>query len=178
LLAHLSLQKTQAGGNVKLASRGIRSRSGGRSPVTQPRPFALVVVACFRVSLLKYLGRSSPCVLPVRPRISPDPRVFSPSSYRAVHVLAPLGCSSPALQRHLSALPLRSRPPYRCLRPTRTHPRKAPRRSSRPLSISGPRDPSLHDPFRSRVRPAWLHPPEVPPPGFGYPLDGVSSRTP
>jgi hypothetical protein len=70
-----------------------------------------------------------PCFLPVRPRLSPDPRVFGPSSRRAIQVNAPPGCSSPALQRHLSVSPLRSPLPCRRPRETRDRPRKAPRRS-------------------------------------------------
>lgn len=88
-----------------------------------------------------------PCFRPVRPRLSPDPRVFGPSSHRAIQVNAPPGCSSPALQRHLSVLPLRSPPFYRCPRETRSRPRKAPRRSFATLQhIQVPR------PFFARLR--------------------------
>lgn len=119
-----------------------------------------------------------PCVLPVRPRLSPDLRVFGSPSRRALQVNVPPDCSSPALQRHLSVLPLRSPLLYRRLRPTRNHPRKAPRRS-----CSTPQHFQIPWPFFARLRlkprPIGLaRPSEVPSPGFGYPLDGVSSQNP
>jgi len=105
-----------------LASRGFSSRSGERGPVTRLRSSAPVVVACFRVSLSKNLGRPLSYVLPVRPRLSPDPRVFSSPSYRALtsECLARLllSCTStppqrlaPALAALLPASPADPEPP-------------------------------------------------------------------
>jgi len=73
-----------------------------------------------------------PCILPARPRFSPSPGSSTHRATRRVRNVTP-GHSSPALSRHPNGLPPRSPPPYRRLRPTRIHPRKAPRRSSRAL---------------------------------------------
>jgi hypothetical protein len=73
-----------------------------------------------------------PCILPARPGFSPSPGSSTHRTTERVRNVTP-GLSSPALMHHPSGLPLHSPLPYPRLRPTRSHPRKVPRRSSRTL---------------------------------------------
>jgi len=93
------------------------------------------------------------CFHPFRPRLSPDPRVFSIEAARRVRILL-LGPSSHTLRRHPSVFPSRKPPSYSRVMPTMTHFRKAPR--SECLALQHIRIVrSLFSPSFEGVRPAF-----------------------
>jgi len=133
-------------------------------------PSAPVVLARFRVFSSDPLGglwlTSSPPILGL-------PRIFGSSvTERCKKRLSLLRFSSPALRRHLSVFPLPRPPSYP--RPTSTviRARKAPRVSFNALQHFRTREPFFPLPFWKSVQEVLPHSLKVPPPGFGYPLDG------
>jgi len=113
------------------------------------------------------------CLLPFRPRLSPDPRVFSFEAPRRVRILVVgglLSCTSTPPQRLSSYAP----PAYPRLMPTMSRFRQAPRDVLSALQHMRTRDPHFSPPFEG-VPPALPCQQEVPLGGFGYPFSGFSS---
>jgi len=135
-----------------------------------------VVFARFRVFSSANLGgswlASSPFVLGL-------PRTLGSSvRERREELLRSSQFSSPALRRHLSVFPLPRPPSYP--RPTSTviRARKAPRVSFSALQHFRTRKPFFALSFWKSVQGILPHPLKVPPPGFGYPLDGAKLPNP
>jgi len=135
---------------------------------------ASVVFVCFRVSRPPSLVRLWLTYPPSVLRLPPDPRVFS--RWLPGRPFQTPGCSSLALRRHPSVFALSSPLMTTDSRRLGSPLHKPLAGTSRPFSMSGPRNPSSHF---SRSVPGTLPCPwKVPPAGFGYPLDGVSSLDP
>jgi len=113
------------------------------------------------------------CLLPFRPWLSPDLRVFSFEAPRRLRILVVgrlLSCTSTPPQRLASCVP----PAYPRLMPTMSHSRQAPR-----YVPSAPKHMRIEEPLLSPsfegVPPALPCQREVPLLGFGYPFSGLSS---
>jgi hypothetical protein len=113
-------------------------------------------------------------ILPVRPSASPGPSGLRSSSSPEVCTpqVAPLVHFDATLASSLFARCLVAYSSRRLVKLRY----QAPCSSSRPFSISGSRGPSFH--FQKKRRENVACSLEVPPPGFGYPLGGVSSPDP
>jgi hypothetical protein len=119
--------------------------------------------------------RPMACLLPFRPWLSPDLRVFSfeaPRRFRILIVGRLLSCTSTPPQRLASHAP----PTYPRLMPTMSHSRQAPRYVPSAPQRLRIQEPHFSPPFEG-VPPALPCQQEVPLLGFGYPFSGLSSPT-
>jgi len=113
------------------------------------------------------------CLLPFRPWLSPDLRVFSSGTPRRVRILVVgwlLSCTSTPPQRLASCVS----PAYSRLMPTMIRSRQAPRYVPSAPQHFRIEEPLLSPPYEG-VPPALPYQREVPLLGFGYPFSGLSS---
>jgi len=116
------------------------------------------------------------CLLPFRPWLSPDLRVFSfeaPRRFRILIVGRLLSCTSTPPQRLGSYAP----PTYPRLMPTMSHSRQAPRYVPSAPQRLRIREPLFSPPYEG-VPPALPCQREVPLLGFGYPFSGLKFPDP
>jgi len=116
------------------------------------------------------------CLLPFRPWLSPDLRVFSfeaPRRFRILIVGRLLSCTSTPPQRLVSYAP----PTYPRLMPTMSHSRQAPRYVPSAPQRLRTQEPLFPPPFEG-VPPALPYQREVPLLGFGYPFSGLKFPDP
>jgi hypothetical protein len=136
-------------------------------------PTTLAVHACSRVSI-RNPRKLMACFLPFRPWLYPGLRVFRIPNH-AGPVDGPHAC--PLL--HLRATPVARSNARRPAAETRSilPPSRNSSRASVALQHTRTEKPFSALGLRPSVRTALPYRPKVPSPGFGYPLDGVSSST-
>jgi hypothetical protein len=113
------------------------------------------------------------CLLPFRPWLSPDLRVFSSGTPRRVRILVVgwlLSCTSTPPQRLASCVS----PTYPRLMPTMSRSRRTPRYVPSAPQHMRIEEPLFSPPFEG-VPPALPYQREVPLLGFGYPFSGLGS---
>jgi hypothetical protein len=120
--------------------------------------------------------RPMACLLPFRPWLSPDLRVFSfeaPRRFRILIVGRLLSCTSTPPQRLASCAP----PTYPRLMPTMSHSRQTPRYVPSAPQRLRTQEPLFSPPYEG-VPPALPCQREVPLLGFGYPFSGLKFPDP